>query len=214
MTIVGVVPNVGFGNVGRATEPVQLQLYLPYGRYAPRALAFVVRASGDPAAVREQVRQALRRARAGIPVFDVRTIRESRQEASADQQFAGIVTGAFAAISLLLASLGVYGVIADSARQRQREVGVRLVLGAKPGTIIWLFLNQAQRIGMSGVAMGLALAVGVAGMLRGHLFAVRAFDPVVFLNAAGILLSVVAVAAFLPARRASHIDPAVILRQS
>jgi hypothetical protein len=214
VTIIGVMPNVGYGNVGRATEPVQLHLYLPYGRYAPRAMAVVARASGDATAVREEVRQALRRVRAGIPVFDVRTIRESRRAASADQQFVGIVMGVFAAISLLLASLGVYGVIADSVRQREREVGVRLVVGAKPGTIIWLFLNQARNIGTTGVALGLALAVGVAGVLRGHILAVRVFDPIVFLTAAATLLSVVVVAAFLPARRAAQTDPAVILRQS
>jgi predicted permease len=214
MQIVGVLPDVGYGNVGRATEPTQLHLYLPYARSAPRAMAFVARASGDPAAVREQVRRALQHVRGGIPVFDVRTIQESRAEANIDQQFVSIVMGAFAAMSLLLASLGVYGLIADSTRQREREVGVRLVLGAKPSTIIWLFLNQAQKIGLSGVALGLALSLAVASTLRGNLFAVRAFDPLMFLGAAGVLLSVVALAAFLPARRASHSDPAVILRQN
>jgi putative ABC transport system permease protein len=214
LRIVGVMPDIGFGTVGRATEPTQLHLYLPYAQSAPRAMTFVVRASGDPAAIREQVRSTLRQVRGGVPVFDVRTIRESRRDASVDQEVVSIVMGAFAAMSLLLASLGVYGLVADSARQREREVGVRLVLGAKPRTIIWLFLNQAQQIGMTGVALGLALAVGVARMLRGGVFAVSVFDPMIFLGAAAILLSVVAVAAFLPARRASHTDPAVILRQN
>lgn len=214
MTIVGVMPDVGYGNVGRATEPAQLHLYLPYAQSAPRSIAFVARASGDPDSLREQVRSALRRVRGGIPVFDVRTLRESRRDASVDQQFGGIVMGAFAVMSLLLASLGVYGLIADSARQREREVGVRLVLGATPSTIVWLFLGRAQRIGISGVAVGLALALAVARTLRGSVFGVRVFDPLIFLGAAGILLSVVAVAAFLPARRASQTDPAVTLRQS
>jgi putative ABC transport system permease protein len=214
MRIVGVMPDVGYGHVGRATEPTQLHLYLPYTQSAPRVMAFVVRASGDPAALREQVRSKLRDVRAGIPVFDVRTIRESRRDAGVDQEFVSIVMGALAAMSLLLASLGVYGLIADSARQREREVAVRLVLGATPRTIIWLFLNQAQRIGMSGVALGLALAVAVARTLRGNVFTVSVFDPIMFVGAAGMLLSVVTVAAFLPARRASHTDPAVLLRQT
>ena len=214
MRIVGVLPDVGFGHVGRAAEPTQWQLYVPYARSAPRAMALIVRASGDPAALREQVRRRLRDVRAGIPVFDVRTIRESRRDADVDQEIVSLVMGGLAAMSLLLASLGVYGLVADSARQREREVAVRLVLGATPGMIIWLFLNQAQRIGMGGTALGFVLALAVARTLRGHVFAVRVFDPIMFAGAAGILLSVVTIAAFLPARRASHTDPAVILRQS
>jgi putative ABC transport system permease protein len=124
------------------------------------------------------------------------------------------VTGALAAMSLLLASLGVYGLFADSARQREREMAMRLVLGATPRTVVWLFLNHAGRIGISGVALGLALAVAVAGTLRGDVFAVRVFDLFLFAGAAATLLSAVAAAAFLPARRASRTDPAVILRRN
>jgi putative ABC transport system permease protein len=214
MRIVGVMPDVGYGQVGRVTEPTQLHLYLPYARSASRAMAFVVRASGEPAALREQVRRTLRQVRAGIPVFDVRTIRESRRDATLDQEFVGIVMGALAAMSLLLASLGVYGLVADSARQREREMAVRLVLGAAPSSIIWLLLNQARRSGIAGVVLGLALAVAVAGALRGSLIAVRGLEPIMFLSAAGILFAVVLVAAYLPARRASHTDPGVILRQN
>jgi putative ABC transport system permease protein len=214
MRIVGVMPDVGYGQVGRVTEPTQLHLYLPYARSASRAMAFVVRASGEPASLREQVRRALRQVRAGIPVFDVRTIQDSRREASLDQEFVGIVMGGLAAMSLLLASLGVYGLVADSARQREREMAVRLVLGAAPSSIIWLLLNQARRSGIAGVVLGLALAVAVAGALRGSLIAVRGLEPIMFLSAAGILFAVVLVAAYLPARRASHTDPGVILRQN
>jgi len=214
MRIVGVMPDVGYGQVGRVTEPTQLHLYLPYARSAPRSMAFVIRASGEPASLREQVRRALRQVRAGIPVFDVRTIRESRRDASLDQEFVGIVMAGLAAMSLLLASLGVYGLVADSARQREREMAIRRVLGATPRTIIWLFLNQARRSGIAGVALGLVLSIAVAGALRGSLLAVRVFDPKTFLSAAAILLAVVVVAAYVPARRASRTDPGVVLRQS
>ena len=214
LRIVGVMPDVGYGHVGRVTEPTQWHVYLPYARSATRAMAFVVRASGDPAALREQVRRTLRQVRTGIPVFDVQTIRESRRDASLDQEFVGTVMGALAAMSLLLASLGVYGLVADGARQREREMAVRLVLGATPRTVIWLLLNQARRSGLAGVALGLALAVALAGTLRSSLIAVRVFEPTVFLSAAGLLLAVVLAAAYLPARRASHTDPGVILRQN
>jgi putative ABC transport system permease protein len=177
-------------------------------------MAFVVRASGEPAALREQVRRTLRQVRAGIPVFDVRTIRESRRDASVDQELVGIVMGALAAMSLVLASLGVYGLVADSARQREREMAVRLALGAAPRTIIWLLLNQARRSGIAGVLLGFALAIAVARALRASLIAVRGFEPIIFLSAAGILLAVVLAAAYLPARRASHTDPGVLLRQT
>jgi putative ABC transport system permease protein len=214
LRIVGVMPDVGYGQVGRVTEPTQLHLYLPYARSATRAMAFVVRASGEPAALREQVRRTLRRVRAGIPVFDVRTIRESRRDASLDQESVGIVMGALAAISLLLASLGVYGLVADGARRREREMAVRLALGAAPRTITWLLLNQARRSGIAGVLLGFALALAVAGALRASVIAVRGLEPIMFLSAAGILLAVVLAAAYLPARRASRTDPAVILRQN
>jgi putative ABC transport system permease protein len=214
MRIVGVMPDVGYGQVGRVTEPTQLHLYLPYARSASRAMAFVVRASGEPASLREQVRRTLRQVRAGIPVFDVRTIRESRRDASVDQEVVGIVMGALAAMSLLLASLGVYGLVADSARQREREMAIRCVLGATPSTIIWLCINQARRSGIAGVVLGLVLSIAVAGALRGSLIAVRVFEPMMFVSAGGILLAVVMVAAYLPARRASRTDPGVILRQS
>jgi putative ABC transport system permease protein len=214
MRIVGVMPDLGYGDVGRVTEPTQLHLYVPYARSASRAMAFVVRASGDPASLREQIGRTLRRVRAGIPVFDVRTIRESRRDASLDQAFVGTVTSVLAAMSLLLAGLGVYGLVADNARQREREMALRLILGATPGSVVWLLLNQARRSGIAGVAFGLALALAVAGTLRGSLIAVRAFEPMVFLSAAGILLGVVMVAAYLPARRACRTDPGVILRQN
>ena len=213
MRIVGVMPDVGYGDVGRVTEPTQLHLYLPYARSASRAMAFVVRASGEPAPLREQVRRTLRQVRAGIPVFDVRTIRESRRDASVDQEFVGIVMGTLAAMSLLLASLGVYGLVADSARQREREMAIRRVLGATPRTIVWLCLNQARRSGIAGVLLGLALSIAVAGALRGSLVAVRVFEPMTFASAAGMLVAVVMLAAYLPARRASRTDPGVILRQ-
>jgi putative ABC transport system permease protein len=214
LRIVGVMPDVRYGQVGRVTEPTQLHLYLPYAHAAPRAISFVVRAFGDPASLREQVRRTLRRLRAGTPVFDVRTIRESRHDASLDQEAVGTITGALAGMSLLLASLGVYGLVADSARQRQREVALRLVLGATPASVRWLLLDQARRSGIAGVGLGFTLAVVVTGALRSSLIAVRGFEPFMFLSAAGMLLAVVLVAAYLPARRASRTDPGVILRQS
>jgi putative ABC transport system permease protein len=213
MRIVGVMPDVGYGQVGRVTEPTQLHLYLPYARSASRAMAFVVRTSADPASLREQVRRTLRQVRGGVPVFDVRTIRESRRDANVDQEFVGIVMTALAAMSLFLASLGVYGLVADSARQREREMAIRRALGATPRTIIWLCVHQARRSGVAGVLLGLALSIAVAGALRGSLIAVHVFEPMSFVSAAGILLAVVMLAAYLPARRASHRDLAVILRQ-
>ena len=115
--------------------------------------------------------------------------------------------------SLLLASLGVYGLVADSARQREREVGVRLALGAKPSAIIVLFLKETRRIGSYGIVAGFTLAIALASVLRNNVFAVRVFDTVTFIGAAGVLLAVTVFAALLPAWRASQKELAVILRQ-
>jgi ABC-type antimicrobial peptide transport system permease subunit len=120
--------------------------------------------------------------------------------------------GAFAAAALLLACLGIYALLAYAARRRTHEIGVRLALGASTRDVITLFVGQAGRIGALGLLIGLALAIAVARTLSGTLFAVDAFDPWLFIGTAGALLTVVLLAAYIPARRASRIDPMIALR--
>jgi putative ABC transport system permease protein len=129
-----------------------------------------------------------------------------------EQRFFGTLMGGFAATALLLACLGVYALLAYAARRRTHEIGVRLALGAEPGDVIRMLVIQSGRIGAMGLALGLALALGVAQVLSGQMFEVDAFDPWLFSTTSAALLAVVVLAAYVPARRAARVNPTIALR--
>jgi putative ABC transport system permease protein len=210
--VVGVVPDLVYEELGEQTDQSRMNLYFPYGVTAPRTMAMMVRAHGDPAALRVPVRDALRRLHPGLPVYDIRTMAEVRRFTTFEQRFFGTTMGVFASTALLLACLGIYGLLSYAARRRTHEIGVRLALGAEPREVSGMFVRQAGRIGLIGLTTGLVLAVALARMLSGVLFGVDAFDPWLFAGTGAVLLAVVLVAAYLPARRAARVDPVVALR--
>jgi putative ABC transport system permease protein len=210
--IVGIAPDVVYEELGEQSDQSLRNLYMPYAVSAPRTMAILVRATGDPDSLRGPVRDALRRLHAGLPVYDMRTMTEVRRFTTFEQRFFGQIMGAFAATALLLACIGVYGLLAYATRLRTREIGVRLSLGARPADVARLFVRQALQIGAAGLAAGLLLAMGVAQALSGTLFDVEAFDPWLFLGAGAALLTAVLAAAYLPARQASRVDPMLALR--
>jgi putative ABC transport system permease protein len=212
LRVVGVAPNLVYEELGEETEQSRLNLYLPYAFSAPRTMAVIVRAAGAPDGLRDPIRAALRRAHAGLPVYDIRTMDEVRRYTTFEQRLFGSMMGVFAAAALLLACLGVYALLAYAARLRTREIGVRLSLGADPRQVAGLFLRQAAWIGLVGLAIGLALAWILARSLTGLLYAVDALDPMLFGGVALTLLLVVLVSAGLPARQAARIDPMTALR--
>ena len=210
--VIGVAPDLVYEEVGEQTDQSRLNLYFPYAISAPRSVALLIRTQGDPAALAAPARDALRRMHPGLPVYDIRTMTEVRRLTTWEQQFFGTMMGAFAAAALLLACLGIYALLAYAARRRTHEIGVRLALGASPRDVITLFIGQAGRIGAAGLLIGLALALGVARALSGTVFAVDVFDPWLFAGTGGALLSVLLLAAFIPARRAARTDPMIALR--
>jgi putative ABC transport system permease protein len=212
LRVVGVAPDLVYEELGEQTEQSRMNLYFPYAFSAPRTMAVLVRVQGDPSSLAMPVRDALRRVHAGLPVYDVRTMQEVRRFTTFEQRFFGSMMTVFAGTALLLACLGVYALLAYAARRRSHEIGVRLALGAEPRDVVRLFVRQAGRIGVSGMLAGLGLAIGVARTLSGTLFAVDAFDPRLFVACAAVLLAVVLLAGYLPARRAAHIDPVRALR--
>lgn len=212
LRVVGVAPDLVYEELGEQTEQSRMNLYSPYAQSAPRTMAVLVRTEGDPAALALPVRDALRRVHAGLPVYDIRTMQEVRRFTTFEQRFFGSMMAVFAGTALLLACLGIYALLAYAARRRSHEIGVRLALGAEPHDVVGLFVRQAGRIGLIGLAIGLVLAIAVARALSGILFAVDAFDPRFFLSTAGALLAVVLIAGYLPARRAANIDPVRALR--
>jgi putative ABC transport system permease protein len=212
MRVVGVAPDLVYEELGEQTDQSRMNLYSPYAGSAPRTMALLVRAHGDPSALALPVRGALRRVHAGLPVYDLRTMKEVRRFTTFEQRFFGSMMGVFAATALLLACLGIYALLAYAARRRSHEIGVRIALGAEPRAVVGLFVRQACRIGVIGLATGFGLAIAVARALSSTLFAVDAFDPRFFIATAAALLAVVLVAGYLPARRAANIDPVRALR--
>jgi ABC-type antimicrobial peptide transport system permease subunit len=172
----------------------------------------VVRSTGDAAALAVPVREIVRTVDAGQPVTDVRLYEDVVAESTATRRFAGGLLAAFAATALLLALVGLYGALGLMVRQRQREIGVRLALGAAAAQIRTMVLRQGMRPVLTGLLCGLALAAASARLLASLLYGVTARDPATF-AAAGLALGGAALATcFIPAWRASRIDPAATLR--
>jgi putative ABC transport system permease protein len=172
----------------------------------------VVRTSTDPLAVAEPVRRIIRSHDSALPVADIRTMDSIVAETFSRQRFSAMLLVAFSAVSLLLASVGIYGVLAYSVTERTREIGVRMALGAEPGRITALVIAGAASIVIPGIVAGIAGAMALTGLLRTLLFGVQPHDTVTFVMASVLLAAVAMAAAYVPARRASRLMPLDALR--
>ncbi|HEX6972766.1 MAG TPA: ABC transporter permease [Vicinamibacterales bacterium] len=210
-TIVGVVGDVHHKDL---TSSPSLQMYVSQAQVPSSFLTLTARAStGDPAALSSQVRAVLRTIDPAIPVFSVAPLSELVASAMADRRFVMQLLSAFAAVSLLLAAVGLYGVVAYMVAQRTRELGVRVALGARPSHVVRLVLSSGAVTVALGLVAGLGAAAVANTLLGTLLFDVRATDPLT-LTTAAVTLAVVALAAHVvPAARALRIDPATVLRQ-
>jgi putative ABC transport system permease protein len=206
--IVGVV-----GDIRRAslTDEPRADLYFPFERVLSPTTTLFIKASGDPTAIIPSVRAAVRRLEPHAVIDETRTLAAIAEESAAVARLATRLLGSFAAIALLLAGLGVYGVMAYRVRRRTRELGTRLALGATPGGIVWLVLRQAGSIVAIGLAAGAVAAVAFARTLSSVLFDITPWDPGVLASAAALLASVSLLASYLPARRASRVNPVTVL---
>jgi putative ABC transport system permease protein len=212
LRVIGVAPDIQYEEFGEETETSLHNVYVSSARTAFRTMAFLVRSETAPQTLIMPIREALRRMHAGLPLYELMPMRERRRFTTWEQEFFGRMMGAFAGIALLLACVGIYALLAYAARRRTHEIGVRLALGAAPGDVVSLFVRQAGRIGLVGLAAGLVLAIVVARTMSGLLFAIDAFEPRTFAVMAMTLLVVVLVSGYLPARRAARVDPVVALR--
>jgi putative ABC transport system permease protein len=187
-------------------------MYMPIAQsYRPEA-ALTVRSSGDPAAMMAAVREAVRQMDANLPLFEVMTIREYMSAAVFIQRIAATLLGLFGGLALLLATIGLYSVMAYSVSQRTHEIGVRLALGAKPRDVLKLVVGHGMRLAIIGVAVGVAAAFGLTGLMSSLLFGVSPGDPLTFGSISLLLVAVALAACYVPARRATRIDPTVALR--
>ena len=208
-TVVGVTSNFDAEDVGQSPKPF---VYLPLLQdYASRA-AIHLRVAGNPLAYVSAAENAVHSLDAQLPLSDVSTL-ESRIELSTTQQrIGGVFVGAFGLLALILAAVGVYGVLAYTTRQRTRELGIRMALGAEPGGIFALVLRQGAVLAASGIAIGLVLSFVMTRALGRVLFGVSPADPLTYAAVSGVLIAVALVACYLPARRAAKVDPMVALR--
>jgi putative ABC transport system permease protein len=209
LTVIGVVADFRQEPVpGRDQPPT---VYLPYAYNALASTGLTIRARGDGAAVTAAVRDAVRRSEPNAAVAFVRPMVTLRQLGYWPYKIFGWVFSIMAGVALCLAVVGVYGVLAYSIAQRAREFGVRVALGAQPADVRWLVLSHGLKLAAAGIVLGLAAALSVAQAIRSVLYQVSPTDPLVFGAIALGLLLVVLVTAYLPARRATTVDPAVVL---
>jgi putative ABC transport system permease protein len=175
-------------------------------------LVWIVRTSGDPHLVARGVQQALEKASGGLPVARMRTMDEVLSESTARGRFDTSAVGAFAACALVIAVIGIYGLIAFWIHQRSREIGLRLALGANPVRIVASVIRHGALLAIGGIVIGGAVSLGLAQLMAGLVFGVSPQDPVVFTVVPALLLAVVLAAIAGPAWRASRIDPVASLR--
>ena len=186
--------------------------YIP-DRFMPRsAMSLLIRTAGDPAQIAGPVREAIREVFRGQPFEEVTPYRSKLSEAAATPRFFTVLVAIFGSLALLLAAVGLYGVVSYTARQREREMAVRLALGAPPARVLTLMLRQGMRPVAIGLAIGLVGAFAITRIMRSMLYETSATDPVTFVAVASLLGLVGLVASYLPSRRAAGVQPAMTLR--
>ena len=215
MTVVGVVNDIRARGFHDTPEPT---MYFPYSQtretayFMPRSMNLVVRTAGDPLAIANQVKAIVRSLDATVPVSDVRTLEQVVETSVASRRFSTALLGAFAALALALAGIGIYGVISYGVSERRFEIGVRMALGAERSTVLASVLGDGIRMGLVGVALGVAGAAAVARVLRSMLVGVPVVDVITFAVVGIGLIVVAAIASFVPARRATAISAMEALR--
>jgi putative ABC transport system permease protein len=218
LTVVGIVKDTVRGRWG---APPEDELFLPYAqvrRYVENPsshfayLTLVVRTSGDPASLAPALRSAVWTRERNAPISEVRVLEEVVEGATAREHFYVLLLGAFAAVALTLAAVGVYAVISFSVARRTNEIGIRMALGAEPADVLRLVVGQGLRVGVAGALVGIAGALALSRLMSSMLYGVGSHDPATFVGVVVLLAAVAVLASWLPARRATRIDPLRALR--
>jgi putative ABC transport system permease protein len=211
-TIVGIVADVRHTSLREEIVP---ELYVPYNQKVwPSMLNMrvAVRTKGDPTAMTGSVREAIQAVDPDLPMAKVATLSMLVDESMTQPRFSMMTLGAFGVLALVLASIGIYGVISYLVSQRTQEIGIRLALGASGRDVFGMVIGQGARLAGLGIAIGLVAALGVTRLMAGYLYGVRPTDPLTFGAVAVLLIGVALLACYLPARRAMRVDPIVSLR--
>ena len=207
--IVGVVGDAKYDRLDEAPTP---HVYVPMYQRSGRSISVVLKTTIAPDTIREQVRLAIEGADPDLPVFGVQLLDEKIAQSIARQRFTALALTAFSILALALAAVGVYGVMAFAIETRTQEIGVRMAMGATPRGVMTSVLRDAVQTAVIGVGVGFALAMLAVRSLRTMLYDVSPLDPGVFVGASALLVAVAVVASYLPARRASAVNPVTALR--
>ncbi|MFZ1972189.1 MAG: ABC transporter permease [Candidatus Acidiferrales bacterium] len=216
--VVGHVKHWGLDTDGDAKHPIVAQAYMPFMQIpdrfwvGPPQTEMVLRTKASPSAMVPAIRQAIEKLNSENVIFEVKPMEEIVAESLAARQFSMILLSVFAALALLLSSIGIYGVISYVVGQRTHEIGIRMALGAQRGDVLRLMLGEGMKMALIGVAIGAAVALGLTHIMAKMLFRVSATDPVTFASVAIVLSAVALAACYIPARRAMRVDPIVALR--
>jgi putative ABC transport system permease protein len=207
--IVGVVDDVSYLWIDRAVEPV---VYLNAAQMPPAGVTYVVATTGNPLALVSAVRPALAALDPGIPLDNVETYQQYLTDALTGVLYAAAMLTIDALIALLLAAIGIFGVMANLVAERTQEIGIRIALGAKPDVVLAMILRRAALLTGVGVAVGTVLAFGLARLSANLLFGVRPDDPGVFVSIVAAITAIALLVSWGPARRAASVDPMRALR--
>ena len=208
--VVGVAADVKHQNL---QGPPQSEIYFAQAQMPMSAMTVVVRAAGDLRALQTTVRSVVRSLDKNAPVYGVRTVDELLDRSVATPRFNTLLLGLFAAVALILTTVGLYGVISCSVSENTQQIGIRVALGAQRSDVLKLIVGQGVTLTIAGVVIGLFAAYGLTRLMSSLLFGVGSTDPWTFTGVAVLLLCVAAIACYLPARRAMNVDPMVALRQ-
>jgi putative ABC transport system permease protein len=210
-TIVGVVGHAM--HEGLDAKP-RIQLYLPYAQIGGiPSMSVAVRTTGDPLLMARPVREAIHSVDKDMPLSNVQSMDQMLESSLGQRRLSMILLGAFSAIALVLASIGIYGVLAYSVTQRSRELGIRMALGAARGRVLRLVIGQGMALAVVGIAIGLAGALALTRLLGTQLYSIKPTDPATFAGVSFLLAAIAFVATLVPALRATRVDPVVALRE-
>jgi putative ABC transport system permease protein len=206
--IVGVVNDIRHFGPDKAPGP---EIYVPYNQLVAGAVPLVVRAKSEPEALIGAVRKEIQYVDREVAIGKVRTMTQMMSATLAERRFALLLLGAFAAVALALAAIGIYGVMAYAVTQRTREIGIRIALGARAADVLRLVIKQGFSLALIGVVAGLVGAFALTRLMNDLLFGVTATDPLTFIVIALLLTTSMLLASWIPARRATKVDPMVAL---
>jgi putative ABC transport system permease protein len=209
LTVVGVVADTKLYGLA---NPSRLEVYLPFHQTVSGSMKLILKSAAEPSTLTSEVRDAVASLDKDQPLSDIETMDQYVRNSVSTRRITFFVLGCFSALSLVLAAIGIYGVIAYSVAQRMREIGIRVALGAQSGDVLQMIITQGAKIAMAGVLTGVAVSFCLTRLMTKLLFSVSSADPLTFAAVASATLLTALLASYIPARRALRADPVSTLR--